>query len=45
MLENVLILLFSALGALLVVADAERSNDAIWLNPDRRERRAAPHPQ
>jgi hypothetical protein len=44
MLENVLILLFSTLGALLVVADAERSNNALWLNTDQRERRAASHP-
>jgi hypothetical protein len=45
MLENVLILLFAGLGALLVVADAERSNNALWLNPDPREGRAAPHPR
>jgi len=45
MLASVLILLFSGLGALLVVVDAERSNNALWLNPDRREKRAAPHPQ
>jgi hypothetical protein len=43
MLENVLILLFAGLGALLVVVDAERRDKAPWLAPDGREKRAAPH--
>ena len=43
MLENVLILLFSGLGALIVVVDAERCKNALWLIPDRREKSVTPH--
>jgi hypothetical protein len=41
MLENVLFLLFSGVGALLVVADAEQRKNAPWLAPNRREEHRA----
>lgn len=37
MLEQLLVLLFSGGGALLVVADAERRKHGPWLTPDRPE--------
>ena len=38
MVENVLIVLFSGLGALLLVVDAERRRKAPGLTPDRPEK-------
>jgi hypothetical protein len=37
MLEKLLLLIFSGMGALLVVTDTERRKDAPWLTPERPE--------